>query len=113
MYELSLVAHSGVDWAQAIELINAETDRPLTEAAEALIEVQVSDRHDRTILNATSADGSVQRPNASVFQWRFTRDQMHSLREGRTYRIGCRLTVEGKSIQLFGGTLAYIDGDLS
>jgi len=112
MYEIQFTARSGVDWAEAIEMIDAGTNEPLDQIANARVDIEVSDYDDRMILTATTADQTVRRPMAHVFQWRFPADQMRVLHHGTTYRVGCRVTTGGGTTELFSGTLAYLDGEL-
>jgi hypothetical protein len=33
--------------------------------------------------------------------------------DGKTYRVGCRVTTEGGTFPLFTGTLAFLDGEFA
>lgn len=112
-YELKFTAYDDADWAQAVEIIDANTNLGLEDAADALFEIEVTDCGSR-LLGASTADDTVTRPDDQTIQWVFTKAQMSALEAGRTYRVGCRMTPEGgNSIVLFTGQLAFLDGGLS
>lgn len=113
MYDIKLTAASGSDWAEQFEATNADTNQPLADIDTALIEMNVRDRGDSTVLSASTADSTITRPATGKFQWKFTKEQMASLCPGTTYRVGCRMTTDGGTISLFIGSLAYLDGEVS
>lgn len=106
MYELQFSAVEGTDWAEAIEMIDSTTNQPLALDADALIELGVGDR----FLHASTADGTILRPTASIIQWRFSADRLHPYCSGRTSPVSCRVTTNGGTIPLFIGTLSLIKG---
>jgi hypothetical protein len=112
MYDIQFVAYRGSDWAQAIEIIDAETNQPY-DLSEALVELRVNDRFDRPILEASTTDATVEFPEPHVMRWRFGKDQMRRWCDGKTYRVGCRVTTEGGTFPLFTGTLAFLDGEFA
>ena len=94
---------------RAVEVhIDAQTDLDT-----ALIEVEVQDRSNTALLEATTADGTITRPSSGKFQWVFTKAQLASLCPGTTYRVGCRFTTDGGTTALFTGSLAFLDGEIS
>lgn len=113
MYDIKFATVSGSDWAEIVEAINDDTNQPLTDIDTALIELQVQDRNNSPVLNASTADGSITRPETGKFQWRFSKEQMSALCYGTTYRVGCRMTLDGKTTALFTGDLAYLDGEFT
>jgi len=113
MYEIHFAATSGADWAEAIELIDAETNLPTEDLADAGFELDVNDRNGRTLLTASSAAGTITRPSASQIAWRFTYSQLASLCPGTTYAVGCRFTTDTGTVALFKGSLALLDGNVS
>lgn len=112
MYDLQFFATDDSDWAQAVELIDDTTNLPLSDVADALFELGITDCG-RTLLSATTADSSITKPSPGVIQWIFTKAQLGSLCVGTTYKIGCRMTNDSGSIMVFSGTLAFVDGGMS
>lgn len=113
MYQVQFTATTSAGWAAAIAFTNDRTDMPMSELVDAAIELEVQSRYDRRELSASTADGTIQRPQAHIIQWRFTSEQMRNLRAGTTYEVGCLAITPGGKSQLFTGTLALIDGDVS
>lgn len=111
MYELSFTGTNSAGWAGAIEAINDTNDEPL-DLTGVYVTLTVQDGCNYTILRATSDEG-IERPTASVIQWRFGPDQCRSLRPGRTYQVGCTLKTDGGTTQLFTGDLAWLDGEVA
>lgn len=109
MYELKWQATDDADWAQAIELIDAETNQALADAADAAFALEVSDCGS-AVLTASSEAGTIEQPTDNIIQWRFTAAQMASLQPRKTYAVGCTMTVPSGKIQLFVGSLAIVDG---
>lgn len=112
MYDLQFTATDDADWAEAIEIIDADTNLALADAATALFEFEVTDCG-TVRLSATTADGSITKPSSNVIRWDFTAAQMSGLCKGTTYSLGCRMTTAGGSILLFTGSLAFIDGGMA
>ncbi len=112
MYDMQFVATSSAGWAQAIAVVNALNDRPLGLDGIA-IELEIQSCGNRRELSASTADGTIERPRPDVIQWRFSPDQMRNLRVGATYQVGCLAITPGGATQLFIGTLALIDGEVS
>lgn len=113
MYDIKFATPSGADWAEIIEAIDDDTNLPLTQIDDALIELQVQDRCNAPVLSASTEDGTITRPAPGKFQWLFSKEQMSGLCIGTTYRVGCRATIDGKTTMLFTGDLAYIDGEFT
>jgi hypothetical protein len=111
MYDIKFATVSGSDWTEIVEVINDDTNLPLTDVDTALIEIQVNDRSNCLVLSASTADATITRPASGKFQWKFTKVQMDALCVGVTYRVGCRMTLSGDTTPLFTGDLAFIDGE--
>lgn len=109
MYELKWQATDDADWAQAVEIIDANTNQPLEEAETATYELEVSDCGS-AVLRASSEAGTIEQPEPNIIQWRFTKAQMASLQTRKTYAVGCTMTTPSGTIQLFVGSLAIVDG---
>lgn len=110
-YIISLSTDSGSDWSEAVELFNNDTNKPLSEIDDGLIEIVVRDRGNCTILSGSTDDGIITRPATGVFQWTFPKDRLSCLCAGTTYSLGCRFTDETGTVSLFTGSLAYLDGE--
>lgn len=108
MYELQFFATDDADWAQRIDLIDDMTNLPL-ESDGVLFELEVSD-HGSQLLFATTDDNSIEIPEVGTIQWRFTVAQMAALNIRNTFKVGCRMTNEAGTMQLFTGTLAFVGG---
>lgn len=108
-YEIQFQVASGADWAQAIELIDNQSNAPLADAADAVFELEVIDGS-RPVLRASTEDDSVEKPADNVIQWRFPASRMRGLRAGETYRVACTMATEAGKIVLFTGTLALVKG---
>lgn len=114
MYDIKFVTASGSDWAEIVEAVDADTNQPLTDLASATIELHVSDDCDRVLLSASTADGTITRPEPGQFQWRFTKEQMAALCHGKTYPVGCRITTDTDGTgALFIGSVAVLDGEFA
>lgn len=113
MYEVSFpAAYSGSDWAVAMEIIDAKTNKPMTGLDDMLIEVVVNDDCDHPVLQGSTDDGVITTlPEVGVLQWRFPKERLGGLCRGRTYAVGCRATNEGGTSALFTGTLPFLDGE--
>jgi hypothetical protein len=114
MTDIALSVTSGVDWAEAVELVDADTNQRLTEDLEAaLIELRVNDDCNHQVLyGSNETGGCLTIPEPGVIQWLFPASQMTALFSGNTYRFACRITPEGGGASmLFAGSLAYLDGE--
>lgn len=112
MYQMQFVATTSAGWSQAIAAINSLTDGPL-DLSGTVIELEVQSKCGRRELFASTANGTIQRPQPDVFQWVFPPDRLRSMRKAMTYDVGCRAIATGGVTQLFVGTLALIDGEVS
>lgn len=110
MYDIQFIAASGSDWAEAIELIDDDTNLPFNDADDATFDLAVTLRGGSTLLSASTTDATISRPAANQILWNFTAAHLGSLCPGTTYTVGCRMTIADGSIALFTGSLAYIDG---
>ncbi|MDC9825683.1 hypothetical protein PRN20_18265 [Devosia sp. ZB163] len=108
MYELQFFATDDADWAQRVDLTDDRTNLPL-DTTDVLFELEVSCRGS-TYLSATTADNSIEIPEAGTIQWRFTKEQMRSLDIRNTYKVGCRMTNGTGTTQLFTGSLVFVGG---
>lgn len=113
MYQVQFFATSSAYWAQAIELIDADTNQPLEDIDSASFALEVDDECGARLLSASTEDGTLTRPFPYVVQWNFTPEQHSSLCPGSTYRVGLTMTTATGTIQLLIGTLAYLDGIVS
>ena len=113
MYEVQFTATSSADWVEAIELIDADTNGPLSEAADAEFALQVEDRGGCPLLSASTSTGTLTKPEPHIVRWIFSHSQLKRLCRGNTYRVGLTMTTAGGVTQLFVGTLSYIDGVVS
>lgn len=109
MYELAFFATDDADWSEAIELIDADTNGALADAATASFDLEVSE-HGCALLTASTAASTITKPDTNVIAWTFSKSQMNGLCPGNTYKVGCRMTTTEGTIQLFVGTLAIIGG---
>lgn len=110
MYEVQLVATGSADWALSVELTDASTNLPLVGVDDANFKLAVDDRHGRTILTRSTADGTIARPNPNIIQWVFRPSEMTGLCQGTTYRVGLTIEAAGGTTQIFIGSLTFIDG---
>jgi|GEM_PF-1901689 len=114
MTDIALSVTSGADWAEAVELIDADTNQRLTEDLEAaLIELRVNDDCNHQVLYGSNEPGGrLTIPEPGVIQWIFPQPEMAAFCRGKSYRLACRITPEagGTSI-LFSGSLVYLDGE--
>lgn len=112
MYEIQFVATSSAGWAEAIQLINDETNLPFVIEPGDTIELEVRGRGGG-VLEASTANGKIEHPEPSIIQWRFTPAEITAFCKDRTYRVGCVLTNSAGPTQLFIGTLSLLDGEVT
>lgn len=110
MYEVQFLATSSADWAQAIELIDADTNLPMTGIDDATFKLAVDGPGNTSYLTASTAEGTLTRPSAHIVQWVFDAADLGSLCAGTTYSVGLTMTTDGGTIQILRGTLAFLDG---
>jgi hypothetical protein len=110
MYQVQLFATTSADWAAGVELIDNDTNLPLAGIEDATFELEVDDRDGDTILNASTDLGTITRPATNVVQWIFPASDLGRCRNGATYRVGLTMTTSAGTIQLFTGTLVFVDG---
>ena len=86
MYDISFpAAYSGADWAQSVEVIDHQTNKPLVgELETSLIELVVNDDCNRPVLKATSADGTITVPASGLIQWAFPKESLSGMCVGKT-----------------------------
>lgn len=108
MYEMQLFATDDADWAVRIELTDDDTGLSL-DTTGIVFEVAISNCGS-DYLTATTADDTIEVPEAGMIQWRFTKEQMGALDVQKTYNVGCRMTNAGGTTQLFVASLAILNG---
>lgn len=110
MYTAEFIATTSADWAESIEMIDADTNLPLVLPDDAEFELAIGDRCWVGSFLATTENGKISRPEPHIITWRFTRDDLTRYWSRNTYRIGLTVTVDGGTTQLLTGTLSIIDG---
>lgn len=110
MYEVQFFATSSADWGQAIELIDADTNQPMTGIDDATFKLAVDGPGRTSYLTASTAEGTITRPSPHIVQWLFDADELGSLCAGTTYWVGLTMTTDGGTTQLLRGTLIFLDG---
>lgn len=109
MYEVQFLATTSADWSEAIELIDANTNQPLTIPDDAEFELTIGGQC-WSGLSGSSDDGRITRPKPNVIQWKFTTDDFRRYWPGRTHSVGITMTTSEGTIQILIGTLSIIDG---
>jgi len=110
MYQVQFIATTSADWAEAIELIDAETNLALQVPDNAVFKLAIGDRCWGGSLDASTTDGEITRPEINVIQWRFTPDKINRYWRGSTHPVGLTMTTDGGTVQLMVGTLTILDG---
>lgn len=110
MYQVQFVATSSADWAEAVELIDTDTNLALDVPDEAAFELAIGDRCWTGTFRASSEDGEITRPADNIIQWRFTREELARFWPLGAYPVGLTMTTDGGTTQLLVGTLTIIDG---
>jgi hypothetical protein len=108
MYQFRFTATDDADWAQAIEIIDADTNLPMDISA-ADFALEVSDCGS-SVLSADTDTATITKPDNNTIQWRFTVAQMGGLCPGRTYDVGLTMTTLTGTTQLGVGSLVLVDG---
>ncbi|WMT88283.1 hypothetical protein NO932_06640 [Pelagibacterium sp. 26DY04] len=109
MYQASFTATDSADWAEAIEVINGDTNLPL-DISDIAFELAVRDRCGAELLNASTEAGTLERAGTNVIRWRFTPTDMGGLCTGTTYKVGLTMTTDEGTTQVLVGSLSFIDG---
>lgn len=110
MYEVQFQTTTSADWAEAVELIDANTNLPLDVPDEAVFDLAIGDYCWSGRFRATSEDGAISRPQDNIIQWQFTRDQLNRFWAPGTYPVGLTMQTNGGTTQLLIGTLSVING---
>lgn len=110
MYEIQFTATSSADWSEAVELIDADTNLALEIPEGATFSLAVDGDGDTSYLTASTALGTITLPTPNVVQWTFTPAQMGGLCRNNTYQVGLTMTSPSGTIQIFIGTLSFLDG---
>lgn len=109
MYDIQFFATDDADWAQAIELLDDDTNLPL-DLTGLTFAIEVKEHRSGVRIRLSTEDGSISSPVAGQIQWVVPADQVRGLCADETYRVGCTMTSDGGITQLFTGSLAVIDG---
>jgi len=113
VYEIRFHATIGADWSEAIEVIDANTNERLNISSFNFV-LGVQDECNRQVLKVSTEAGTINTPETGVFTWLIPASEISGLEENKTYRVGCRFTDDNlNNIQLFIGSLAVIDGEVS
>lgn len=109
MYDVQFFATTSADWAEAVELIDADTNLALDVPDDATFALTIGGRcwSDFAI---TSEGGEITRPADNIIQWRFTASDFSRYWPGGTHRVGLTMTTTGGTTQLLIGTLSVLDG---
>lgn len=111
MQNFSFTAVSGGDWTERMAGQDADTKSALTDLDTGEIQVQVQADGGSVVLNLSTADGSITRPDSGEYQWVVPHSRMSGLCVGKTYYVGSRHINESGGITvLWTGSLAYIHG---
>lgn len=110
MYEVQFQTTNSADWAEALELIDANTNMALDVPDDAVFELAIGDRCWSGDFRASSEDGAITRPADNIIQWQFTREQLNRFWAPGTYRVGITMKTSGGTTQLLVGTLSIING---
>jgi len=103
-------ATDDADWGVAIEIIDATTNLPMDISSDGItFDMAVKERGCQ-VLYASSADGTITKPDTTSIQWLFTAAQMSALCVGTTYEVGVRMTNTSGVTQVIVGNLAIVDG---
>ncbi len=109
MQDFKFTAVSGGDWAELMVGKVEGTSTPLADIDTGEIQVQVQDKNGSVMLNLTTEDSSITRPESGQFQWIVATANMGSFCPGDTYFVGCRhVTDAGATTILWTGSLSYI-----
>jgi hypothetical protein len=110
MYQVDFATTSAAGWAQAVELIDADTNLPLEVDEDATFALQVDDNCGNSMLSASTEAGTITMPEDNVVQWRFLPADLGSFCRGHTYSVGLVMTTTEGPVQIFLGTLVFLDG---
>lgn len=112
-YEGKFAATDDADWEEAVALFDNDTGEPLGDAADATFELNVLDGG-TALLVASSAAGTITKPEDHIIRWRFTVAQLGALCIGNTYKVGITMTIDGgRVVQLLVGSLVFTGGGLA
>lgn len=106
---ITFFATDDADWTKAIELLDNGTGAPIS-IEDIAFDLTVAECG-CTVLSASTADATIEKPAAGVISWRFTKDQLGALCVGNTYGVGITMTTDdGQITQLVSGSLVFKDG---
>lgn len=111
MYQAQFFATTSADWAQAIELIDADTNLPFEIPEGTTFELDVRGRGGYQSLTRTTAEGTIETPGGGIVQWRFPATDLTNYCLG-TYQVGLTMTTDGGTVQLLLGSLSILDGEV-
>lgn len=109
MYQVEFLATTSAGWAEAISLVDDDSNLPL-DLTGITFELDVRDDCDYQALTATTENTKLETLAGGVVQWRFSPDEVRPLYRGRTYRVGLVARDSIGPTQIFVGTLSFIDG---
>jgi hypothetical protein len=114
MYEVQFSATTSADWAQAIELMDADTNLPL-DLTGASFDLAIGDRwgDSRYLSVSTDDDAELVIIAPNIVEWVFPAARLNGLCSGITYPVGLTMTTDTGTIQIFLGTLAVLNGVVS
>lgn len=106
------IATDDADWGVAIEIIDDDTNLPMDISSGTIsFALSIKDNScDAVLLSASTAAGTITKPDTSTIQWVFTKAQMATLTPGTTYGVGLTMTTVEGTQQVLVGSLAMIDG---
>lgn len=110
MYEVQFQTTTSADWAEAVELIDANTNLALDVPDDAIFELAIGDRCWSGTFRASSEDGDISRPADNIIQWQFTHEHLSRFWAPGTYPVGLTMQTAGGTTQLLIGTLSVING---
>ncbi|MTW19458.1 hypothetical protein GJ689_25025 [Rhodoplanes serenus] len=98
------------DWERDCELYDPATSEPIDLTGAAIVvHVTREATPDDAVLTGSTSDGRVTITGPGTFAWHFTPGDVAGLCEG-TYRAFVRVTIAGRTKQLFAGTLPVVHG---
>lgn len=108
MYQASLSPVSNREtWTETFDVI--DDDGEGVDLSDADITVEVRSKGGNSVLTAEIDSGITLNETETGFSWTFTATQMRALCAG-TYEIGCIVSIDDTTTQLFVGTIQIVDG---
>ncbi len=111
MYQAALSPISNREtWTETFNVV--DDDGAGVDLTDAEILVEVRNKNKSSVLTAEVASGITLDEASTGFSWTFTATQMRALCAG-TYDIGCVVTIDDTTTQLFVGSIQVVDGVVS